>query len=120
MKRYLAILSIVMFILVISIPLGMSYGEEDKKIPDWIKGIFQYYLNDKITDTEMIQILEFLISDGIIEIEEKQYEPFSKENFPQTGGFDPAWLDGEKSEILEVCLESSKVGFENSYCKYVQ
>lgn len=56
----------------------------------------------------------------ILNLGEKQYEPFSKEQFPKTGGFNPAWLEGEKELILESCVESKSDGYELDYCQYLQ
>ena len=41
----------------------------EKKIPAWVKTVFEYYANGDISDSELILALEFLIQHGIIEIE---------------------------------------------------
>lgn len=101
--------------------LGVNTVMADEgKIPAWIKGVFGYYVQGDLSDSELIDALEFLIAEGIIPISEKQYEPFSKEKFPSTGGFNPAWLAGERESILEACADAKVMGFQNVYCKYVQ
>ena len=97
-----------------------SVNAEENKIPTWVKGIFAYYVEDEIQDTELINALAFLIDEGILEISEKKYDSFSLEKFPDTGGFNPAWLSGEREKIIENCNEARSMGYENSYCKYVQ
>jgi len=107
-------------IIFVGIITGFSYAEQDRVIPDWMKTVLTYYLDDNMTDEELLDNLEFLASEGILNIKEKQYESFSKEKFPETGGFNPAWLEGEHDKIFKNCQESKKMGFESSYCKYLQ
>lgn len=38
------------------------------KIPDWVKNIFVWYDQDKVSEDELLYVIEFLISEGIIEI----------------------------------------------------
>lgn len=116
----IVIVAMLIGIISISLTVGISYGEQERKIPSWVKGIFAYYVDGEIKDTEVLDALGFLASEGILKIQEKQYEPFSKEKFPKTGGFNPAWLDGEHDKILKNCQDAKKMGFENSYCKYLQ
>ncbi len=115
--------AVMVAVITVALTTGMivenSYAEEDS-IPVWIKGVFSYYVNDEITDAELIDALEFLANNGILDIQEKQYEPFSKENFPETGGFNPDWLEGDHDKILKNCQEASAMGYENPYCKYLQ
>jgi hypothetical protein len=38
------------------------------KIPNWVKGVFNLYSEGKISDNDLIQLLEFLIQQGIIKV----------------------------------------------------
>ena len=40
----------------------------DKKIPDWIKDIFAWYTEDKVTEEELLDAIKFLINQNIIQI----------------------------------------------------
>jgi len=93
---------------------------EEGKIPNWIKTTLGYYVEGITTDEELIDAIEFLIDDGVIQVSNKEYEPFSKEKFPETGGFNPAWLKGERNLILETCADANSMGYAINYCKYVQ
>ncbi len=120
-KSYSLALFLVMFLATVTVFLGInSVMAEEGKIPTWVKGVFGYYVQGHMEDSELIDALEFLIDEGIIDIENKQYQPFSKTKFSSTGGFNPAWLEGEKELILETCAEARSMGYENSYCQYVQ
>ncbi len=112
----------------VSIILGMIvmmgiipvYADETENlIPDWFKTSLAYYLDGKTTDKEFISSFEFLAKEGIINIEKKEYDPFSLEKFPNTGGFNPEWLDGERIKITKSCNEAKSMGYENPYCKYL-
>lgn len=117
--------SLLLFPIILSLTFLVVLGTtsvmaEEGKIPNWFKITLEYYVDGETTDAELIDALQFLIDDGIIQVSEKKYEPFSKEKFPETGGFNPAWLEGERTKILQNCAEASAMGFENAYCKYVQ
>lgn len=118
-KQSLMLIGIIVSVAVISIPVGMVIAEE-KLIPEWFKTSLKYYVNGETSDTDLITSLEFLAKEGIIKIGQKQYDPFSLEKFPETGGFNPEWLKDNREKILKNCQESSKMGFENKYCKYIQ
>lgn len=112
----------VILVLIASITLlgvNTTFAEEGK-IPTWFKTTLEYYIQGITTDEELINSLEFLIDNGIIQVSEKKYDHFSKENFSETGGFNPEWLEGERTKILQNCVESRVMGFENAYCEYVQ
>jgi hypothetical protein len=38
------------------------------KIPDWVKNTMEWYIDGKVSETEMINALQFLIKQGIIKI----------------------------------------------------
>ena len=44
-------------------------SNQDKKIPDWIKNIFAWYAEDKVTEEELLEAIEFLINQKIIQID---------------------------------------------------
>ena len=43
-------------------------SNQNKKIPDWIKNIFAWYVEDKITEEELLETIEFLVNQNIIQI----------------------------------------------------
>lgn len=116
------IIIVIIFAVIVSvgITVSTSYAEQERVIPVWVKGVFAYYVDGEITDGELLDALGFLASQGLLNIKEKQYASFSKEKFPETRGFNPAWLEGEQDNLLKNCQEARKMGFENLYCKYLQ
>ena len=44
-------------------------SSQDKKIPDWIKNIFVWYAQDKVTEEELLSAIEFLVNQEIIQIQ---------------------------------------------------
>ena len=46
--------------------IGSAYSQSDT-IPTWIKGVAGFWAEDKITDKEFIEALEFLIESNIIQ-----------------------------------------------------
>lgn len=49
----------------------------------------------------------------------RMYENFSLEKFPATGGFNPEWLEGERTKILQGCQDAKAMGYEQKVCKYL-
>ena len=43
--------------------------EEESQIPDWIRNIFVWYAEGTITETDLLSALEYLINQGIIDVE---------------------------------------------------
>lgn len=81
---------------------------------------------------ESIEDLQKIIADKDLIIQEQikvimhlkdnfkqTYEPFSLEQFPDTEGFNPAWLQGEKHTLKKDCDSAISMGFEPKWCKYV-
>ena len=52
----------------ISITIGND-SNQNKKIPDWVKNIFVWYAEDKVSEEELLGAIEFLINQNIIQIE---------------------------------------------------
>jgi len=42
--------------------------EPKPKIPEWVRNIFIWYAEDRISEDELIESLEFLIREGIIKV----------------------------------------------------
>lgn len=42
--------------------------QQEKKIPSWLKQVFKFYVDDQITDDELINALQFLIQEEIIKV----------------------------------------------------
>ena len=45
-----------------------SFINQTPKIPSWVKNIFVWYGQDKISEDELLTAIEFLINDGLIRI----------------------------------------------------
>ena len=44
-------------------------SNQDKKIPDWVKNVFVWYAQDKVTEEELLSAIEFLVNQNIIHIQ---------------------------------------------------
>jgi len=42
--------------------------ETEPKIPAWVKDLMKLYIDEKISENEMINALQFLIKQGIIKV----------------------------------------------------
>ena len=82
MNKILVLLPVIS--LVVSLGLISAYAQSDPipndPIPKWIKGVASFWVEDKITDAEFIEALEFLINQNIIKIEDKNINVKDMEN----------------------------------------
>ena len=46
--------------------------KDESQIPEWIRNIFIWYGEQKVTETELINAIRFLVNNGIINLDEKQ------------------------------------------------
>jgi len=67
MKKSLILASFIAGIIVISIP-SITAQSESGEIPEWVKGVAGFWVDDGIDDGEFIEALVFLIENEIIEI----------------------------------------------------
>ena len=64
---------------VFAVGLGSAYSQTDT-IPEWIKGVAGFWAEDKITDSEFIEALEFLIESNVIQVDDPRVGELEKEN----------------------------------------
>ena len=71
-----------LLIIILSITIlssgGIAYSQADL-IPSWIKGVAEFWVEGKITDTEFIKALEFLINSDIIKVSDTRVLELEKE-----------------------------------------
>lgn len=77
-------------------------------------------LEKKVADQHEIIMAQIHVILDFSDNYKKVYEPFSLEKFPTTGGFDPEWLQGERTEILDTCKNFNNAGLNPNYCKFIQ
>ena len=41
----------------------------DEKTPTWVKDIFLWYEEDQITEDDLINVIRFLVSEGIVDLD---------------------------------------------------
>ena len=59
------------FLLVIGIIGTISNIEAEKQVPDWIKNTAGWWAENAISETEFVNAIEFLVKNGIINVNEK-------------------------------------------------
>lgn len=75
-------LSIIVLIGISVIGINQSFAQTDVEIPPWVKGIANFWVEDKIDDGEFAEALEFLIDSDIIQLgnTEIMSDPIVEEN----------------------------------------
>ena len=78
---------IVFGILVLSlfsfIPVDSTYAQQES-IPRWIKTVFAYYAQDQISETELLNAIQYLVESGIISIPAQDMPGIQEEEVPET------------------------------------
>ena len=59
---------------------GMNSVYAEESIPAWVRGVAGFWVEDKITDAEFIEALEFLIESDIIKVSDARVLSLEKEN----------------------------------------
>ena len=65
-------LSIFVIVGISVIGINQSFGQTDVEIPSWVKGVANFWVEDKINDGEFAEALEFLIDSNIIQLGDTQ------------------------------------------------
>ena len=45
---------------------GMAYSQSEESIPEWIRGLFTFWADEQINDTDLLNAIEFLVDTGTI------------------------------------------------------
>ena len=56
------------------IPAFAQEADSESQIPPWVKGVFNFWVDGGIEDSELMSAIEFLIEEDIIELHENQTE----------------------------------------------
>jgi len=59
---------------------------ESTKIPDWVKQVAEFWIEDKIDDAGFVQVIEFLVKEGIITI------PYAEAPEGEAATQIPSWI----------------------------
>ena len=76
--------------------IGVSYAQESNEIPKWVKASAEWWANDKISDDEYIEALEFLIDSNIIQLGNSEYRGISEMEQEFQAKFDAQEVKGER------------------------
>ncbi len=112
MNKKIIILLSVIVLSVLVIPVYAQESNESDLIPTWVKGIFSYWVDDKINDSEAIEALQFLIDTNIIKIGNTQIVNMSS--------IDQNTLELEQKNNRISILENESKGFETEKTKLLE
>lgn len=82
--------------------IGVAYSQTEP-IPSWIKGVAGFWVEDKITDLEFVEALEFLIDSEIIQVNNPIIEQLKKENMDLTQKIES--LESKKTQQPETEIQ---------------
>lgn len=112
-KIVATVLTAVIIVTVLS--TGIVYGTEDGDLISQIEK-----LKDIITDKDAIIMEQVKVIMDLYENQNITYPDFSLEKYPETGGFSPEWLTGERVKIVQNCADAKVDGYILAYCQYVK
>ena len=71
MKRILKSVFLIAIVAIAMIGVMVPSVFADEKIPTWVKDIFLWYEEDQISEDDLINVIRFLVSEGIVDLDEK-------------------------------------------------
>ena len=104
MKLIIILLFISSIILFFS--FSEAYAEDDHEIPEWLKTIALWWINDKVDDIEFVTAIQYLIKDKIIILPET----------PQQSEY-PRWLTNNAGLWAAKIFTNSDFNFDPEYVK---
>ena len=104
MKLIIILLFISSIILFFS--FSEAYAEDDHEIPEWLKTIALWWINDKVDDIEFVTAIQYLIKDKIIILPET----------PQQSEY-PRWLTNNAGLWATKIFTNSDFNFDPEYVK---
>ncbi|MEX2059633.1 MAG: hypothetical protein WD966_01040, partial [Nitrosopumilaceae archaeon] len=75
-----------LIVLLATLLLGQANFASASKIPEWVRSIFAWYGEDKISEDELINAIKFLIQTNIIQLEQKEIQPSNQSGTTATTG----------------------------------
>jgi len=112
MKKSLLVLPVILGIIVlISVPSVVAQSESDK-IPSWIKGVANFWIEGGIDDADFIEALEFLIESGVIVLPNYQkIPPVILDDEPVVKEPEPIEIEEEPEPLIHVT--TNKKSYQN-------
>ncbi len=68
------------------IALAPIYAFAETEIPDWVKNVAQFWIDDQIDDEGFVQVIEYLVGQGIINI------PYAEAPEGESAASIPSWI----------------------------
>ena len=104
MKLIIILLFISSIILFFS--FSEAYAEDDHEIPEWLKTIALWWVNDKVDDIEFVTAIQYLIKDKIIILPETAQQSEY-----------PRWLTNNAGLWATKIFTNSDFNFDPEYVK---
>ena len=97
---------------------AMISAETGQDVPTLLNQIVG--LEDKVANSHLIAMEQARVMLTLIDQMPKQYAGYSMEEFSDTGGYDPKWLEDNRDIIMQTCADAQNDGFSGlGYCQYV-
>lgn len=80
------LLAFSLILLLATLLLGQADYASASKIPEWVRSIFAWYGEDKISEDELINAIKFLIQTNIIQLEQKEIQSSNQSGTSVTTG----------------------------------
>ena len=84
----------------------------DEKIPTWVKDIFLWYEEDQISEDDLINVIRFLASEGIVDLDEKSLKEKILSNEISNE------ISNDAIQVPDLTI-SPAVGYEKYFTKHV-
>ena len=80
----------------------VTVGENFVKIPDWVKGTTQFWVNQQMSDKQYIATLTYLIEENIIHV------PYSKQMTDDSASYIPIWIKTNSQKWIDGAMSNDE------------
>ena len=80
----------------------VTVGDNFVKIPDWVKNLTQYWVNQQMSDQQYVATLKYLIEQKIVHV------PYSKQTTDDPSSEIPIWIKTNSQKWIEGAMSNDE------------
>lgn len=120
MTRTLVVVASVLIVAVAVMTAGTTAtnAQTNEDIPALLERIAE--LENLVAAKHAVAMEQARVMLDMLEMIPKEYGDYSMQMFPDTGGYDPAWIEDNRDIIMQACTDTQADGFDGlNFCQYV-
>ena len=117
MTRIIFVIAAALIVVGVSVTAMIS-ADTEQDAPTLLNLIVD--LENEVENQHPVALEQAEVMPTLIDQMPKQYAGYSLQDFPDTGGYDPQWLEDNRDVIMQTCADAQNDGVNDlGYCQYV-